>query len=115
MTTNNRMELTAALRALEALKRPCQVELTTDSQYLQKGVTEWLPVWKRKKWLTASRRPVKNRDLWESLDVLAATHEIHWRWVRGHTGHPQNEAADRLAYAAMLRIRQGLREGGANP
>ncbi len=96
-TTNNRMELTAAIRALEALREPCVVHLTTDSQYLRQGITQWLPQWKRRGWKTADRRPVKNRDLWERLDELAQQHEIHWHWVRGHSGHAENELADRLA------------------
>lgn len=96
-TTNNRMELTAAIQALESLKRPCRVVLTTDSQYLRRGITEWLPNWKRRGWRTAERKPVKNVDLWQRLDALAARHEIEWRWVRGHNGHPGNERADRLA------------------
>lgn len=96
-TTNNRMELTAAIQALESLTRPCRVVLTTDSQYLRRGITEWLPSWKRRGWRTAERKPVKNVDLWQRLDILAARHEIEWRWVRGHNGHPGNERADRLA------------------
>jgi len=96
-TTNNRMELTAAIQALESLKRSCRVVLITDSQYLRRGITEWLPNWKRRGWRTAERKPVKNADLWQRLDSLAARHEIDWRWVRGHDGHPGNEQADRLA------------------
>lgn len=96
-TTNNRMELTAAIQALESLKRPCRVVLTTDSQYVRRGITEWLPSWKRRGWRTAERKPVKNVDLWQQLDALAARHEIEWHWVRGHNGHPGNEQADRLA------------------
>ena len=96
-TTNNRMELMAAIRALEALRRPCQVVLTTDSEYVRKGITEWLPQWKRRGWRTAARKPVKNEDLWRRLDELAAAHEVQWRWVRGHSGHDGNEQADRLA------------------
>ena len=96
-TTNNRMELLAAIRALEALKRPCRVSLTTDSQYVRKGITEWLPNWKRKRWKTAAGKPVKNADLWRQLDELAARHNVEWHWVRGHTGHPENERADQLA------------------
>lgn len=96
-TTNNRMELTAAIQALESLKRPCRVVLTTDSQYLRRGIIEWLPNWKRRGWRTAERKPVKNADLWQRLDTLAARHEIDWQWVRGHNGHPGNEQADRLA------------------
>lgn len=96
-TTNNRMELMAAIRALEALRRPCQVVLTTDSEYVRKGITEWLAQWKRRGWRTAARKPVKNEDLWRRLDELAAAHEVQWRWVRGHSGHDGNEQADRLA------------------
>ena len=96
-TTNNRMELTAVIRALEALKRSCEVEVYTDSQYVQKGVSEWLRDWKRRGWRTADKKPVKNVDLWQELDRLAATHRIAWHWVRGHAGHPENERADALA------------------
>jgi ribonuclease HI len=96
-TTNNRMELTAVIRALEALKRPSVVEVYTDSQYVQKGISEWLRDWKRRGWKTADKKPVKNRELWEELDRLAALHRITWHWVRGHAGHPENERADRLA------------------
>jgi ribonuclease HI len=96
-TTNNRMELTAAIRALEALKQPCRVDFYTDSQYLRTGLTEWLAGWKRRQWKTADRKPVKNRDLWERLDALAIQHDIAWHWVRGHAGHPGNERADALA------------------
>ncbi len=96
-TTNNRMEMTAAIRALEALKRPCVVELHTDSQYLRQGVTEWLANWKRRGWRTADNKPVKNEDLWRELDAARARHEVSWRWVKGHNGHPLNERADALA------------------
>lgn len=96
-TTNNRMELMAAIAGLEALKRRCQVHLTTDSQYVMKGVTEWMPNWKRRGWKTASRQPVKNIDLWQRLDAALARHRVTWEWVRGHTGHPENERADALA------------------
>ena len=96
-TTNNRMELTAVIRALEALKHHCQVEIYTDSQYVQKGISEWMPGWKRRGWRTADRKPVKNQDLWRRLDELAALHNIRWHWVRGHAGHPENERADGLA------------------
>lgn len=100
-TTNNRMELTAAIRALEALKRPCQVELLTDSQYVKQGITAWLPGWKRRGWRSSGGGLVKNRDLWEELDALVRRHEVEWFWVRGHTGHPENERADRLANRAI--------------
>ncbi|MEX0430082.1 ribonuclease HI [Spiribacter insolitus] len=96
-TTNNRMELMAAIQALEALNRSCRVDLTTDSQYLRKGITEWMADWKRRGWKTAARKPVKNRDLWERLDALAQRHDIRWHWVRGHTGHDENERVDDLA------------------
>jgi ribonuclease HI len=96
-TTNNRMELTAAIRALEALKRPSRVQLYTDSLYVLKGISEWLPGWKRKGWMTADRKPVKNVDLWKRLEELNAVHAVEWKWVRGHAGHPENERADRLA------------------
>jgi ribonuclease HI len=96
-TTNNRMELTAVIRALESLKRACRIELYTDSQYVRNGITTWMRDWKRRGWKTADRKPVKNRDLWERLDELAAGHEIHWHWVKGHAGHPENERADSLA------------------
>ncbi|MGI3131015.1 ribonuclease HI [Halopseudomonas pachastrellae] len=96
-TTNNRMELLAAIRGLEALKRPASVILTTDSQYVMKGVREWMPNWKKRGWKTASKQPVKNVDLWQQLDALVSQHEVEWRWVRGHTGHRENELADELA------------------
>ena len=96
-TTNNRMELTAVIRALEALKRPSRVRVYTDSQYVQKGISEWIHSWKRRGWLTADRKPVKNEDLWRRLDELRASHKIEWHWLKGHAGHPENERADRLA------------------
>ncbi|MBC3812402.1 MULTISPECIES: ribonuclease HI [Undibacterium] len=96
-TTNNRMELMAVIRALGALKRPCHIVLHTDSQYVLKGITEWITGWKAKGWKTASKAPVKNVDLWQELDAAQLTHQIEWRWVRGHTGHPGNERADQLA------------------
>ena len=97
LTTNNRMELTAVIRALEALTRPCRVRLHTDSQYVQRGVSEWLKNWKRRDWRTAAGQPVKNQDLWRRLDEIAALHEIEWVWVRGHAGIHGNERADALA------------------
>ena len=97
LTTNNRMELTAVIRALAALERPVRVELYTDSQYVQKGITEWLPGWKRRGWKTADRKPVKNDDLWRDLEAQVARHDVRWHWVRGHAGHPENERADALA------------------
>ncbi|MGB5081000.1 MAG: ribonuclease HI [Burkholderiales bacterium] len=96
-TTNNRMELTAVIRALEALEPPCEVAVYTDSQYVQKGISEWLSDWKRRGWRTADRKPVKNQDLWQELDRLARVHRIAWHWVKGHAGHPENERADALA------------------
>ena len=100
-TTNNRMELTAVIRALEALKRRAVVTVHTDSEYVRRGITEWLPNWKARDWKTADRKPVKNRDLWERLDELAAGHDIDWRWVKGHSGVPGNERVDALATAAI--------------
>jgi ribonuclease HI len=101
LTTNNRMELMAAIRALESLKKPCRVVLTTDSEYVRRGICEWLPVWKRRGWRTAANKPVKNEDLWRRLEAAASRHEVDWRWVRGHSGHPENERADRLANEAI--------------
>jgi ribonuclease HI len=97
LTTNNRMELTAVIRALEALKRPSRVRLHTDSQYVQQGITAWIHQWKKRGWRTADKKPVKNADLWRHLDEVAARHEIDWVWVRGHSGHDGNERADELA------------------
>ncbi|WP_411286886.1 ribonuclease HI [Phenylobacterium sp.] len=102
-TTNNRMELMAAIQALEALTRPCKVELHTDSQYVQKGIHEWIHNWKKRGWLTADKKPVKNDDLWKRLDSARLRHEVDWRWVKGHAGHEYNERADGLA-------RKGLEE-----
>jgi ribonuclease HI len=96
-TTNNRMELMAAIRALESLKKPCKVKVTTDSVYVRSGITEWLPNWKRRGWKTAARKPVKNADLWQRLDRAAQAHDVAWHWVKGHSGHPENERADQLA------------------
>lgn len=96
-TTNNRMELTGVIEALKALKRPCHVVVHTDSQYVQKGMNEWLANWKRRGWLTADKKPVRNADLWQELDALVAQHQVEWRWVRGHAGDPGNERADALA------------------
>lgn len=96
-TTNNRMELKAAIEALQALKEPCHVILTTDSQYVRKGITEWMPNWKKRNWHTADRKPVKNAELWQALDSAAAPHKVDWQWVKGHSGHPGNELADALA------------------
>jgi ribonuclease HI len=96
-TTNNRMELTAVIRALEALKQPSRVKLYTDSQYVQKGIQEWIHSWKRNGWKTADKKPVKNKELWVELDDLRKSHDIEWHWVKGHAGHPENERADALA------------------
>ncbi|MDE0389649.1 MAG: ribonuclease HI [Rhodospirillales bacterium] len=100
-TTNNRMELTAAIRALQALNRRSSVALYTDSTYVKDGITRWLPSWKAKGWRTASKTPVKNRDLWEALDALVQGHDVSWHWVRGHAGNPENERADALAREAL--------------
>ena len=97
LTTNNRMELTAAIRGLEALKRRCKVDVYTDSQYVRNGIREWLAQWKKRGWKTADKKPVKNQDLWERLDELVTGHEIEWHWVKGHSGHDGNERADALA------------------
>lgn len=105
-TTNNRMELQAAIEALNALKHRCRVELHTDSKYVKDGVQKWLAAWKRKNWKTAARKPVKNRDLWEMLDALLGKHDITWRWVKGHAGNPGNECADRLANRAIDELAQ---------
>ncbi|HXG34143.1 MAG TPA: ribonuclease HI [Bryobacteraceae bacterium] len=109
MTTNNRMELTAAVEGLKALKEPCEVEIVTDSEYLKKGVTEWLPRWKRKGWKTASGQAVKNRDLWEALDAEMQRHKTRWVWTRGHASHEDNNRADALASWAALRQEQESR------
>lgn len=101
LTTNNRMELTAVIRALEALKRPSELRIFTDSEYVRRGITEWVRSWKARGWKTADRKPVKNQDLWERLDALASGHEIEWRWVRGHSGIPGNERVDQLANEAI--------------
>lgn len=100
-TTNNRMELMAAIESLKALTRPCSVNLTTDSEYLRKGITEWMVKWKKNGWKTAAKEPVKNADLWQLLDNEAKRHQVKWHWVKGHAGHPENEAADQLANAAI--------------
>jgi ribonuclease HI len=105
-TTNNRMELTAAIAALEALKRPCSVDLYTDSEYLRGGISGWIEGWKRNGWRTAERKPVKNVDLWQRLDSALAHHDVRWHWVRGHAGHALNERADRLARRALAEARK---------
>ena len=104
-TTNNRMELTAAIEALRALSEPCRVSLTTDSTYVKDGITQWLANWKRNGWKTAAKKPVKNQDLWQALDHESARHEIDWCWVKGHSGHLENERADRLANLGMSEVR----------
>jgi ribonuclease HI len=104
-TTNNRMELTAAIRGLEALTRPSRVRITTDSQYVRNGITQWIANWKKNGWKTAARKPVKNEDLWRRLDELVGRHEVEWHWVKGHNGHRENEMADQLA-------NQGIEELG---
>jgi ribonuclease HI len=103
-TTNNRMELMAAIGGLSALKRRCRVQLYTDSKYVLQGITEWLPQWKARGWRTAARQPVKNQDLWERLDAAAGEHDIQWHWVKGHSGHDGNEYVDRLANRAIDRL-----------
>ncbi len=97
LTTNNRMELMAAIQALESLTRPCKVNVTTDSVYVRNGITQWLPNWKQRGWKTAAKKPVKNADLWQRLDTAAQAHDVDWHWVKGHSGHPGNEHADQLA------------------
>ena len=110
LTTNNRMELMAAISALEALKRPCRVDLHTDSQYLRNGIMSWIGTWKRNGWRTADKKPVKNVDLWQRLEAALAPHQVRWHWVRGHAGHVMNERADALAREAIAEIRNA---GGA--
>ncbi len=105
-TTNNRMEMTAAIEALEALKRPCEVKMHTDSQYLQRGITEWMPGWKRRNWKRKTGA-IKNLDLWKQLDALTQKHAVQWKWVRGHAGDPLNERCDELAGQAIVRIKRG--------
>jgi len=112
-TTNNRMELMAAIAALEALKRPCNVDLHTDSQYVQQGISSWIKSWKRNGWRTADKKPVKNIDLWQRLDAALAQHEVHWHWVKGHDGHEMNERADVLARSAIENARAVRRDGAS--
>lgn len=102
-TTNNRMELMAAIKSLELLNRPCQVILTTDSEYVRKGVLEWMAGWKKRGWLTSAKQPVKNKDLWQRLDRAHKAHNVEWKWVKGHSGHPGNERADDLANQGLIR------------
>ena len=105
-TTNNRMELMAAIAGIEALRRACDVIVTTDSEYVRRGVEEWMPKWKRNGWLTSDKKPVKNRDLWERLDAALVSHSVRWKWVKGHAGHVENERVDVLARDAALRMRE---------
>lgn len=108
-TTNNRMELTAAIEALKALKEPCHIALTTDSTYVKDGITKWLSNWKRNGWKTAAKKPVKNQDLWQQLENCVAQHTVEWLWVKGHSGHPENERADTLANEGMSALKRGDR------
>mgnify|MGYP000718114070 FL=1 len=105
-TTNNRMELTAAIKGLEALKRPCTVDLYTDSQYLRQGMMDWLRSWKKNGWVNSKKEPVKNADLWKALDELASRHQIKWHWVKGHSGHAENELVDALANQGIEELRE---------
>jgi ribonuclease HI len=109
MTTNNRMELMAAIAALEALRRPCAVDIHTDSQYLRNGIMQWINTWKRNGWRTSAKEPVKNVDLWKRLEAALHTHKVHWHWVKGHAGHELNERADELAREAIKEMRAGGR------
>ncbi|MEQ8394246.1 ribonuclease HI [Thalassobaculum sp.] len=109
LTTNNRMELMAAIAALEALNRRVPVDLTTDSTYVRDGITKWLKGWKARGWKTADKKPVKNQDLWERLDAAAKAHDVAWHWVKGHAGHPENERADELARMAITAMREAAR------
>jgi ribonuclease HI len=104
-TTNNRMELMAAIQALSALKKPCRVTLSTDSEYVRLGITQWIHSWEARGWRTADKKPVKNADLWQALQAAEARHDVTWEWVKGHAGHPDNERADALARAAISRLR----------
>jgi ribonuclease HI len=106
-TTNNRMELMAAIKALEALKRPCRVTLSTDSKYVMDGLTKWIHGWRKNGWKTADRKPVKNADLWQELVAASSPHQIDWQWVKGHNGHPDNERADKLASDAAVAVMRG--------
>ena len=108
-TTNNRMELRAAIEALTALKQPCKVDLFTDSTYVRSGIMEWLPAWRARGWRTADKKPVKNQDLWEALSAQAARHDVTWHWVKGHSGHPENERADELANEGIDTMLEDLR------
>ena len=108
-TTNNRMELMAAIQALENLRESCSVTLVTDSEYVRKGITEWLPAWKARNWRTAAKKPVKNADLWQRLEAASQRHRVDWQWVRGHSGHPENERADQLANQGIDNLREEVR------
>jgi ribonuclease HI len=112
LTTNNRMELMGAIQALETLKRPCKVELHTDSQYVKNGITQWMPAWKARGWKTAAKDPVKNEDLWKRLDQARLRHDVDWRWVKGHAGHELNERADALARKGIALVRGELQANG---
>ncbi|MTI42934.1 RNase HI [Roseibium hamelinense] len=114
VTTNNRMELTAAIKALNALTRPCAIDLYTDSTYVRSGITEWLGGWKRRNWKTASNKPVKNAELWQALDEARDRHDVTWHWVKGHAGHPDNERADALAREGMEPFKSGHGHGEAS-
>lgn len=111
-TTNNRMELSAALNALVVLTEPCEVTLTTDSQYLRQGITSWIENWKKRGWKTASKQPVKNQDLWQALDEAASRHRVTWKWVKGHADHPENERCDQLAVGAIAKLRKSTEKRG---
>ena len=104
-TTNNRMELTAAIMAIEAVKRPCEIQLHTDSEYLRQGITTWIHSWKARNWRTADKKPVKNVDLWQRLEAAIETHDVHWHWVKGHSGHKENDRADELARLAIRQMK----------
>jgi len=106
LTTNNRMEMMAVIKALEQLKRPCRVRIVTDSNYVVKGMTEWLPVWVRRNWINSQKKPVSNRDLWEKLLTLSRRHRIEWNWIKGHAGHPENERCDQLAKEAIVHCKK---------
>ncbi len=110
-TTNNRMELSAAIEGLNAIRRPAHVRVTTDSMYVRDGITKWLHSWKKRGWKTADKKPVKNEDLWRALDAAAQRHQVEWHWVRGHAGHAENERADALARAAIVELRAARRGG----
>jgi ribonuclease HI len=108
-TTNNRMELMAAISALEALKRPCRIDLHTDSKYVQQGISQWIHGWKRNGWKTADKKPVKNGELWQRLEAAVARHQVRWHWVKGHAGHDLNERADQLVGEAIAEIKSGIK------